>query len=114
MYTCIYEQADLYGTPICAKCFLTMRRPMRPAGCRLNSLNKLLSKEYISFMEALGFKLIAKKNLKSFKQIDHLNCHHSGILVFKRIKNNEAEKERENIIRRARLMDYIATSCSKN
>ena len=28
--------------------------------------------------------------------------------------NNEAEKERENIIRRARLMDYIATSCSKN
>ena len=55
-------------------------------------------KEYISFMEALGFKLIAKKNLKSFKQIDHLNCHHSGILVFKRIKNIEAEKETNNLL----------------
>ena len=62
-------------------------------------------------MEALGFKLIAKKNLKSFKQIDHLNCHHSGILVFKRIKNNEEEKETNNLLMPSNHVDQLNTNC---
>jgi len=70
-------------------------------------INLYEPKEYISFMEALGFKLISKKNLESFKKIDHLNCHHSGILVFKRIKNNGTEKETNNLLTPENHIDQL-------
>ena len=51
--------------------------------------------------------------------IDTLRPDNQFVQMFKKFlymlkSNDEAEKERENIIRRARLMDYIATNYSKN
>ena len=54
--------------------------------------------EYILFMEALGFKICGKDNLKSLKKFDHNTLHHSSTIIFKRIKPIEDEKDTNDLL----------------
>ena len=52
-------------------------------------INLFTPYQYKVFMEEIGFKLVKKINIKNFKNIDHKNSHHSGVMVFEKIKETK-------------------------